>query len=137
MAKGLSTIVATLLLVAITVAVVPLLYLTVRGYFGRTGGADVSPEELSVVVSSGICILTASIKNTGTVALESCTVTFYLDNQTSFTLQLPAPIQPGASSSADNICSLPFQAGRNYPVVVRATASDGSVVTRAYTVLAR
>ena len=133
--RGISPLLATLILIAITIAggvVVYQIFFRAAGTLGETLEVQASAD---IVKTQPVTLLTITVRNVGTKQIENCTVTFYGNDNSEAVLELGA-IGPGMSVSDDvtNPLNFTVDVGRSYPVKIWARASDGSTITRTLTV---
>ncbi|MEM2687592.1 MAG: archaellin/type IV pilin N-terminal domain-containing protein [Thermoproteota archaeon] len=133
--KAISPLLATVILIAITVAGGLLVY----NVFFNTAGTvstqlNIQVVSVDIIRTSTTTLVSATIKNTGNKPITSCTVTIYGDSG-SVSLSLGA-IDVGQSKSASqtNPSSFSVTVGKAYPVKIDATASDGSTLSKSLTV---
>ena len=138
--RGISPMIATIILVAMVFAVGAALWGFVFGWVGIAGRVlDVSVEP-DIVRTPAVTVLSATVRNTGTVPIVSGLVTFYGENGVTENIGVwPLPMEPGASAIVNKVNPLGYSVtvGRSYPVVVRVTGADNSSRTRTVTVLVR
>jgi len=133
--KAVSPLLATIILIAITVAAGLVIY---NVFFSTAGtiGAQLNIQIVSVdiVKTSATTLVSATVKNTGNKPISSCTVTVYGDSGTA-SLNLGS-MEPGQLKSASAAYSSGFTVtvGRSYPVKIEATAADGSTFSKSFTV---
>jgi len=133
--KGVSPLIATIILMAITVGAGLVIYSL---FFGTAGtlSAQLSIQVVSVdiVKTSSHILVSATIKNTGNKLISSCTVTIYGDSGTA-TLNLGSiDVGQTKSASATDPSGFTVTAGKTYPVKIAASASDGSALDKSLTV---
>jgi len=135
--KAVSPLLATIILIAITVAAGLVIY----NLFFSTAGTissqlNIQIISIDLVRTSSTGLFSASIKNSGNKPISSITVTVYLDAGTAQLSDTSLNLQPGQVWSK----STPFTAGsatvgRSYPVMISVTASDGSKLDKSLTVV--
>ncbi|MBO3809762.1 MAG: hypothetical protein FGF50_09255 [Candidatus Brockarchaeota archaeon] len=134
--RAVSPLIATIILIAITVAAGLVIY---NIFFSTAGvmSAQLSIQVVSVdiIKTSATTLISATVKNAGNKPITACTVTVYVDGGTvSLTL---GSMEPGQTKSASTT-TLPSGAsvtvGRTYPVKIDATASDGSTISKSMSV---
>ena len=133
--KGVSPLIATIILMAITVGAGLVIYSL---FFGTAGtlSAQLSIQVVSVdiVKTSSHTLVSATIKNIGNKLISSCTVTIYGDSGTA-TLNLGSiDVGQTKSASATDPSGFTVTAGKTYPVKIAASASDGSALDKSLTV---
>ena len=129
--KGLSPLVAAIILIALVIAgavIVYALFTTLFTAQSKILQVQITSAFISKVGASQ-ALAGVSVKNVGTSAVASCTATFYDDNGRSFALGL-GPMNPGETVSATNMTppGVPyaFEDSTDYPLVVVATKGGGS-----------
>jgi len=133
--KAVSPLLATIILIAITVAAGLVIY----NLFFSTAGTisqqlNVQITSVDVVKTSTTTLVSATIKNTGNKPITSCTVTVWGDSGTA-TLSLGAlDVGQSMSASTTNPSGFSVTVGKAYPVKVDATAADGSTFSKSFTV---
>ena len=123
--KAISPIIATIILIVITVAVGGLLYAYVSGMFGSMSTSeDVNIQTtLTIPPGSSYATWTVNVKDTGTVAITGIQATLYSSSGSAI-----AQISGGsASSSSSSSSSVPTGSFQALPVSPGQTAS-GSVI---------
>ena len=133
--RGVSPLIATIILMAITVGAGLVIY---NLFFGTAGtlSAQLNIQIVSVdiVKTSSHTLVSATIKNTGNKPISSCTVTIYGDSGTA-TLNLGSiDVGQTKSTSATDPSGFTVTAGKTYPVKITASASDGSTLDKSLTV---
>jgi len=134
--RGISPLLATVILIAITVAAGLTIY---HMFFSTVGvaGSTLSIQVVSIdLIKTGNTILvSASIKNTGSKPISSLTVTIHGDSGTA-TITL-SNIDPGetASNTVVNPSGFSVTVGKSYPVKITATATDGSMLDKSMSVV--
>jgi len=133
--RGVSPLIATIILMAITVGAGLVIY---NLFFGTAGtlSAQLNIQIVSVdiVKTSSHTLVSATIKNTGNKPISSCTVTIYGDSGTA-TLNLGSiDVGQTKSTSATDPSGFTVTAGKTYPVKIAASASDGSTLDKSLTV---
>ncbi len=135
--RGVSPLIATLILIAATVAGGAIVYSVMQGQASKfSGGAELEITYADVIVSGNTELATVTVRNMGSTSLNSVTATVTTD-----TAGAPASISIGnlspgqAISGSDN--SGAWTAGKTYIVQATGTAPDGSVVSKSQSVLAR
>ncbi|WP_245544651.1 pilin subunit UpsA [Metallosphaera yellowstonensis] len=129
--KGISSIMGTILILSITLALGGLLYGYSKGLFDNlTSNVQVEDQFNLVVTPSGQGFIQYNIKNAGNVALHLETIQVNGQNVT-----LNYILQPGQSvQGVREINNL--TAGNYYPVIVYALTTNGQSYTSVSTVLA-
>ena len=134
--RGISPLLATIILAAITVSAGLVIY---NLFFSTVGtlNAQLSIQVVSVdvVKASSHILVSATIKNTGNKPISSCTVTVYGDSDSSITLNLgPIDIGQTKSDSAMDPHGFSVTAGKSYLVTISVEASDGSTLDKSMSV---
>jgi flagellin-like protein len=134
--KALSPLLATIILIAITVAAGLVIY----NLFFSTAGTissqlNIQIISVDIVKTSTTTLVSATIKNTGNKPITSCTVTVYGDSG-SVQLTLGSLDVGGLkSASAANPGGFSVTVGKVYPVTISVTASDNSKLDKSLTVV--
>ena len=130
-----SPLLATIILIAITVAAGLVIY----NVFFSTAGTmsaqlNIQVVSVDIVKTSSTTLVSATIKNTGNKPITACTVTVYGDSGTA-TLTLGAiDVGQSKSQSVSNPSGFSVTVGKAYPVTISATASDNSRLDKSLTV---
>jgi len=131
--RGVSPLIATIILISITVSA----GLTVYALFSSMASTisstlDVQIQSVDIIKAGSNTLIAATIKNSGNLQITTCTVTVTGDSG-SATLTLGS-IDPGkaASASTSNPPDLQLTAGNTYPITVSVTATESSL-TKALT----
>jgi flagellin-like protein len=133
--KAVSPLLATIILIAITVAAGLVIY----NVFFSTAGTmsqqlNVQPTSVDIVKAGTITLVSATIKNNGNKPITSCNVTVWGDSGTA-TLDLGAlDVGQSKSASTTNPSDFSVTVGKAYPVKVDAAAADGSTFSKSFTV---
>ncbi|MEM2130050.1 MAG: LamG-like jellyroll fold domain-containing protein [Candidatus Bathyarchaeia archaeon] len=130
--RGLSPLLATLILIAIVVSAGAAIYLSIMNMTSTFSGVlSVQLASANLVVSGNSALLTVSVKNAGNTPLAGIIVAGYDDNGKCFKLALP-PAEPGQTSGNTLIIPLnvPFIAldgsgNNNHGAIYGATWVDG------------
>jgi len=154
--KGISNIIAMLLMIALAVAGAFMYYSIARSYLKPQAGftADITIS----VGASGFTVITASIVNTGGVPFNSLTITVTgSSSQLQFVYQPPQTISAGggkADITVEGLSGGPYSAvssntqvnpnqdnllatvGSSYSVVVAAAMPNGATYSQAFSVQA-
>jgi flagellin-like protein len=136
--RGISPLIATIILIAITVAGGLLVY---SAFFSTAGvlsaKGQVAVENMKLVKpTTGKGNFTITIKNTGNKPVQELNVT--LDGEEKATVTLPGnALQPGQSVyySPQADLAKEYVIGNLYTVIVSAEFSDGSTFSDAFTVM--
>jgi flagellin-like protein len=132
--RGVSPLIATIILISITVAVGLTVYAFVSGMVGTMSSTlDIQIQSIDVVKAGSNILVATTIKNSGNIQITTCDVTVTGDSGTA-TLTLGG-ISPGkaASASLSNPAGLSVTIGNAYPVSISVTATESSL-TKALTV---
>ncbi|MEM2129821.1 MAG: LamG domain-containing protein [Candidatus Bathyarchaeia archaeon] len=130
--RGLSPLLATLILIAIVVSAGAAIYLSIMNMTSTLSNElSVQLASANLVVSGNSALLTVSVKNVGNTPLAGIVVAGYDDNGKCFKLALP-PAEPGQTSGNTLIIPLnvPFIAldgsgNNNHGAIYGATWVDG------------
>ena len=133
--RAVSPLLATIILIAITVAgglVIYNLFFSTAGTLSAQTSIHV--ESMDIVKTSSQILVSATIKNSGNKPITACTMTIYGDTGTA-TLNLGA-IDPGQSKSTTlaNPSGFSVTVGKSYPLRITVTASDGSTLDKSMSV---
>ncbi|RLG75004.1 MAG: hypothetical protein DRO23_05170 [Thermoprotei archaeon] len=124
--KAISPIIATLLLVSISIAGVLIVYRfmsTVLTSSANVIGLQVVDKQLKVL-SDGSAAFYISAKNIGNTELDVVEIRVgeYVENFTT-----PVKVRPGDTFTYNTvITSITFEVGKEYPLIIKATLPDGS-----------
>jgi flagellin-like protein len=132
--KAVSPLLATIILISITVAgglVIYNFFLSAVGVMA--GQLNIQVVSIDIVKTSTTALVSTTIKNSGNKPITACTVTVWGDSGTA-TLNVGA-IEPGQSKSTTTINPADFSVtvGKSYLVWIEATASDGSNLDKSMT----
>ncbi len=131
--RGISPLIATIILISITVAVGLTVYALTSSMVGTMSSTlDIQIQSIDIVKAGSNTLVAATIKNSGNIQITTCSVTITGDSGTA-TLTLGS-IGPGkaASASLSNPSGLSVTIGNAYPVSISVTAT-GSSLTKALT----
>ncbi len=131
--RGISPLIATIILISITIAVGLTVYALVSNMVGTMSSTlDIHIQSINVVKAGSNTLVAVTIKNSGNIQITTCAVTVTGDSGTA-TLTLGS-IGPGkaASASLSNPAGLSVTVGNAYPVSISVTAT-GSSLTKALT----
>jgi FlaG/FlaF family flagellin (archaellin) len=132
--RGISPLIATLILIIATVACGAVVFAVARGLVGsHAGGADLEITNADIIVAGGARLATVNVKNVGTVNLENVSATVTTDGS-SVSISLGS-IAIGQTKYGENDTGQ-WIAGRTYIVSVKADALDGSRVVKSLSVVA-
>jgi flagellin-like protein len=138
--RGISPLVATLILIAATVAGGAIVYGVMRSQMSSlAGGADLQITYADVIVAGNTKRATVTVQNTGTVALSSVTATIYDNAGNSLipTISI-GTLNAGQTSggTADNSSWTNVVTGAQCVIKVTASTPDGGSVTKTTVVVA-
>jgi len=141
--KAVSPLLATIILIAITVAAGLVIY----NVFFSTAGTisaqlNVQIVSMDLVRTSATKLFSVTIKNAGNKPINSISVTVYLEGQTggsvAWTLSGTVTLQPGqvwsSSSTSPPYSAKDLVVGQQYPVTISVTATDGSKLDKSLTI---
>jgi len=139
--KGVSPLIATLILIAITIVGGILVYhvfFSTASSISTNGNVQIE----SANIYSGPNIMVLEIKNTGSIAVENMSITVYQSGSSTPILTetniLKAPLAPGQETGElFNGPNPPFVSGNTYTVIIKAVLSNGASVTTSTTVTAQ
>jgi|APFre7841882654_1041346.scaffolds.fasta_scaffold27185_3 flagellin-like protein len=133
--RGISPLIATIILISITIAAGLTVYALVSNMVGTMSATlDIQIQSIDIVKAGSNTLIAATIKNSGNIQITTCIVTVTGDSGTA-TLTLGS-IGPGkaASASLSNPSGLSITVGNAYPVSISVTAT-GSSLTKALTAI--
>ena len=131
--RGVSPLIATIILISITIAAGLTVYALVSNMVGTMSSTlDIQIQSIDIVKAGSNILVAATIKNSGNIQITTCTVAITGDLGTA-TLTLGS-ISPGkaASASVSNPSGFSLTVGHAYPVSIQVTAT-GSSLTKALT----
>lgn len=132
--RGISPLIATLLLIMITIVGGSLVYVAFSSQASSvSGSAEFQVQSLDAVKAGGVGVASATVKNVGTVKLTSVTVTIKATTDISIDI---GSIEPGNTGSGEADASA-LTAGETYPVTITADSVDGSHIEKSMTVRVR
>ncbi|MEM2618726.1 MAG: archaellin/type IV pilin N-terminal domain-containing protein [Candidatus Hadarchaeales archaeon] len=132
---GLSPLLATLILIAITFAVGLSLYTMTRGWGTKFAGAEVMVSDASIVVTQATTVVTVTLKNIGDVPLENVKARIYGEGGAALELQFGSlAVGQSLSKEAVNPSGITFRPGQSYAGLVTASSAKGSL-SRSFTIL--
>jgi len=139
--KGISPLIATLILIAITIVGGILVYhvfFSTASSISTNGNVQIE----SANIYSGPNIMTITIKNSGSIAINNMNISVYQSGSSSSILKetnvLTAPLSPGQTFSHKyNGPNSGFISGNTYTVIINAVLSNGASVTTSTTVTAQ
>ena len=142
--KAISTIIATILVVAMTIVAAGVLYT----YFTTTASRAQNTDQIQVSASlavpsgSGTGTLVVSVVNSGSIALTSVSTTGSTTCSIANTAFTPSPsatspIAPGSGTSATCQTTAAVTSGVSYSMTVAATFANGATQTQVLTVTAQ
>ncbi|MEM3953275.1 MAG: hypothetical protein QXP74_07715 [Nitrososphaerota archaeon] len=135
--KGISPVIATLLVVIVAIALVGIFWAIMSGFLGTASvKTDIAIEKLDIV-ANGISV--AVVRNVGNVRITSidevtltCTESASLATPESFE---PVPIDPGKTATATWPTTL--IPGETCTLTIKATAANGAVVAASSSAIVR
>jgi len=115
--KGISPIIATIILIVITVAIGGLLYAYVGGMFGSMSTSqDVNIQpSLTIPAGASTGTWTVSVKNTGSVAITGMQATLYNSSNKAIAQITGGSLASSSSSSSSSVISGTFTASTVSP----------------------
>jgi flagellin-like protein len=142
--KAISTIIATILVVAMTIVAAGVLYT----YFSTTASRAQNTDQIQVSASlavpggTGTGTLVVSVVNSGSIALTSVATTgtstcSIANSGFTPTPSGSAPIAPGSGTSANCQTTGTVTSGVSYTMTVAATFANGATQTQVVTVTAQ
>jgi flagellin-like protein len=125
-AKAISPIIATIILIVITVVAGGFIYAYVSGmlHSGATS-QQASIQSYSLIPSSTGATLTVTVQNSGTVAIKNVTVSFSNASITAPSFAINA-IEPGSTASTSTSITGIFLAGDTYTATFVVTYANGA-----------
>jgi len=135
-ARGISPLIATVILIAITVSAGLAIYTMLFSSISTISTTlDIQIISIDIVKASGTTLVSATIKNSGNKPIETCTVTFYGEDGSQHTLDL-GDMDPGETQShSETTSGLTVTVGESYPVTIHVEASDGSTLDKPLSVM--
>ena len=134
--KGISPLLASVILIAITASAGLALWRVISGRVAGTAGPDVQVLDASITVTPSVTVVSVTVKNTGDVRLENSTVTVYGEGGQALEIPL-GTLEVGQTVSRDSVNPpASFLAGKEYAAVFRAGSGKGTL-SRTFTILAR
>ena len=136
--RGISPLLATVILIAITVAAGLTIYTLYFSTFSTvTASLDIQVISIDIVKASGTMLVSATIKNTGNKPIDTCTVTIYGDTGTAeLTINDIDPGEFGSDSkTGSELSGFSVTIGNSYPVKIHVEASDGSKLDKSLSVM--
>ena len=140
--RGLSALIATIILIGITVVASLVLYSMFTGFFGSYSQNIQCLATVDLIRPGGsasYAVVTVTVKNTGSVPIKSISVQYVPEGQTNpsgLTLTWDPsisdsnPLPPGGSASATaTITSNLPVAGKVYPFIIKITGTAGQTYT--------
>jgi flagellin-like protein len=123
--KGISPLVATLILLAITVSLGAVVYRVVMSRATSVAGPDIMVTESSIVSTPSVTVVSVTVKNTGDVDLENVEVRVYGEGGGVVRIWLGS-LAVGAQSSGENVNPpVSFRPGNSYAAILRAQSTRG------------
>ena len=134
--RGISPILATIILIVITVVVGAMLYGFVTGFFSSTATSMNANVETSLVIPSGSTAATWSvtIKNAGTVGIKSMTVDLYSGNTllSSISYSPASPLAPSQEVTISQVGSAVSPSGASLLTPNQALNSTSIIAGQSY-----
>jgi hypothetical protein len=124
--KAISPLIATILLITITIfaaLVVYRIYTSILASQSRSLNVQVVSGFIFRLSNSNT-IVSINIKNSGTVAISSCQATFYGDGSVSCQLDVGAMLPGQTKNATALVTGLPVTVGNSYPVVIYAAGGN-------------
>jgi hypothetical protein len=135
--RGISELVMVLIMISLALVGGGLAYAILGGTVSSVS-SNISLELQSAEINASATpkVVTAVIKNNGTIAITSATVKFYADSENNVSLTINN-ITAGQTKSASQTTTLAFEAGKTYTVVLEADAANGGKISKTVSVLAK
>jgi len=136
--KGVSPLIATLILIAITIVGGILVYhvfFSTASAISTNGNVQIE----SANIYSGPNIMVLEIKNTGAIAVENMSIAVYQSGKNApiLTGNITTPLAPGQETGKlFNGPNPPFVSGNTYTVIVKAVLSNKATTTTSTTLTA-
>ena len=138
--RGLSPLISTLLLIAASVIGGALVYAVFAGQTATiTSRVDVQVQSSDIVVTESMTLITANVKNVGTVPLDNCVITVYSETPSKqYKIKIGA-IDVGETGSGDNMLAAfaDYHAGKTYAAELFASTVSGQTVTKSWSIVAK
>jgi len=137
--KGISPLIATLILIAITIVGGILVYhvfFSTASSISTNGNLQIE----SANIYSGPNIMVLEIKNTGSIAVENMSITVYKNSKNTpiLTGNITTPLAPGQETGKlFNGPNPPFVSGNTYTVVIKAVLTNKATTTTSTTITAQ
>jgi flagellin-like protein len=137
-ARGISPLIATLILIAATVAGGALIYQVMRSQSSSfSSTADFQITYADVLVAGSTKNATVTVQNTGTIALSNVTATIYDNNgQQAGTISIATTLNAGQTAGNSTTSLTGIAAGMQCVIKVTASTPDGGSVTKTAVVVA-
>ena len=129
---GVSPIIATIVLISITIAAGLSTYALTSGIISTMSATlSIQVKSINIVQAGSNTLIAAAIENDGNIQINQCTLTVAGDSGAA-TMNLGA-INPGQTSSAStsNPTGLTLTIGNAYTVKIEVTASNGNTLAEA------
>jgi len=135
--RGISELVMVLIMISLALVGGGLAYAILGGTVSSVS-SNVSLELQSAEINASATpkVVTAVVKNNGSVAITSATIVFYRSGNENVTLTI-SDISAGLTKSASSTTDLAFEAGKTYTVVLEADAAKGGKISKTVSVLAK
>lgn len=135
--RGISPIVATIILMAVTIAAGAVVYSYLRGVINiASSSVSVQIQNVDLVrTPQGTVLISITIRNSGSKPINKCEVVFYGGSNTAYTIRLVGSgagvdiLNPGQTASdtvVTTVSDLNVVVGSSYLVKISAQAVDGS-----------
>ena len=121
--RGVSTIIATVLLVGVSVALVGLFYGIMNSYLGRPN-PGFSPQIAMNVGASGFTTISVEVVNTGNVPLSSLSITVQGASGPSLSISYSSPIASGGGNATVMVRGI---SGGSWSAVSQHTSVSGDL----------
>jgi flagellin-like protein len=137
-ARGISPLIATLILIAATVAGGALIYQVMRSQSSSfSSTADFQITYADVLVAGSTKNATVTVQNTGTIALSNVTATIYDNNgQQAGTISIATTLNAGQTAGNSTTSLTGIAAGMQCVIKVTASTPDGGSATKTAVVVA-
>jgi flagellin-like protein len=134
--RAVSPLLATIILIAITVAAGLVIY----NVFFSTAGTisaqlNIQIISIDVVKAGSTTLVSATIKNTGNKPITNCIVTVWGDSGMAMLNLGAIDVGQSKSQSTTNPAGFSVTVGKVYPVKIDATAAEGSTLSKSLTVV--
>lgn len=127
--RGITPIVATLILIAITVAGAGIVYVAFRNMATSMSKiTNFQVQSADVMKAGGVVVASFTVKNTGTVPFDNIEITLYGDNgQDNFSIT--GEVEPGGTRGVTEVLSPDrYKIGETYVVTFAAKDETGGII---------